>query len=97
MRNLFSNFYLRDVVNREELNPLYAVCRDMGMQFGTDVIERYSTSNIYYATEYLHNEIKNKTRIGDLSWTTRAGNVNPFSLNAISQTPKAHFSQMKAI
>jgi predicted metal-dependent phosphoesterase TrpH len=58
MQNLLSNLYLHDVVNREELNRLYAVCKDMGMQFDDDVIEKYSASNIYYATEYLHNEIK---------------------------------------
>jgi hypothetical protein len=62
------------------------------MQFDDDVIKKYSASDVYYATEYLHNEIKDTGRIEDKSQMTRAANVNQSSLSAIFQTPKAYSS-----
>ncbi|GHT64697.1 phosphatase [Endomicrobiia bacterium] len=59
MQKLTKDLYLPfDVVNNEELKRLYDICKNIGMTFEYDVIEKYQKSGIYYATEYLHNEIK---------------------------------------
>lgn len=45
-------------INNEELKRLYEKCVDIGMKFDEDILEKYKDSGIYYATEYLHNEMK---------------------------------------
>ncbi|MCA6070379.1 MAG: PHP domain-containing protein [Endomicrobium sp.] len=59
MQSFIKNLYLPfDVVNNEELKRLYGVCKNIGMTFDNGVIEKYQKSDIYYAAEYLHNEIR---------------------------------------
>lgn len=45
-------------INIIEMKRLYENCKKIGMVFDDDVIERYNQDEIYYATEYLHNEMK---------------------------------------
>ena len=59
MQRFIKNLYLPiDVVNNDELKRLYDICKNIGMTFENGVIEKYQKSDIYYATEYLHNEIR---------------------------------------
>jgi predicted metal-dependent phosphoesterase TrpH len=59
MQKSIKNLYLPfDIVNNEELNRLYNICKNIGIIFKRDVIEKYKGSNVYYATQYLHSQIK---------------------------------------
>ena len=45
-------------INKIEMERLYQKCIGIGMQFDANVLANYEKSNIYYATEYLHQEMK---------------------------------------
>lgn len=45
-------------INKIEMERLYQRCISVGMQFDEEVLEKYNTSNIYYGTEYLHQEMR---------------------------------------
>ena len=45
-------------INEQELFRLHALCAAQGMRFAPDVPENYADSGCFYATEYLHNEMR---------------------------------------
>ena len=45
-------------VNKIEIERLYNKCVEAGMRFKSNILENYKNSGYYYATEYLHNEMK---------------------------------------
>jgi hypothetical protein len=45
-------------INEEELKRLYQKCIDVGMKFNGNPLEDYKSSGYYYATEYLHDKLK---------------------------------------
>ena len=47
-----------DQINEAELERVYNKGIQIGMKFDDNVLERYKDSGCYYATEYLHNEMK---------------------------------------
>ena len=47
-----------DEINKIELERLYNKCVSIGMKFEADILNEYSKSGYYYATEYLHDEMK---------------------------------------
>lgn len=47
-----------DEINKIELERLYNKCVSIGMKFETDILNEYSKSGYYYATEYLHDEMR---------------------------------------
>lgn len=47
-----------DEINKIELERLYNKCLSVGMKFNADILKEYTKSGYYYATEYLHNEMK---------------------------------------
>ena len=53
------NLYLPfETINNEELKRLYEKCVNIGMKFENNVLENYKNSEYYYATEYLHNKMR---------------------------------------
>lgn len=44
--------------NKLELERLYNKCIKIGMRFKNNLLEDYKNSKVYYATEYLHSEMK---------------------------------------
>lgn len=50
-----------ETINQTEMERLYKKCIKIGMKFDQNVIENYQNSNEYYATKYLHNEMKKYT------------------------------------
>jgi predicted metal-dependent phosphoesterase TrpH len=62
MQKSIKNLYLLfDAVNNEELSRLYNICKNIGIIFECDVIEKYQNNSgvygVYYATQYLHSQI----------------------------------------
>ena len=47
-----------DEINKIELERLYNKCITIGMKFETDILNEYQKSGYYYATEYLHDQMK---------------------------------------
>ena len=47
-----------ETINDEELKRLYKKCIDIGMIFNDEVLLNYKNSGYYYATEYLHDKMK---------------------------------------
>lgn len=47
-----------DEINKIELERLYNKCITIGMKFETDILNEYQKSGYYYATEYLHAQMK---------------------------------------
>jgi len=45
-------------INEIELKRLYEKCIEVGMKFESDILNEYKNSGYYYATEYLHKEMK---------------------------------------
>jgi len=45
-------------INKTELERLYNKCTQVGMKFEGDILKDYKCSGYYYATEYLHNEMR---------------------------------------
>lgn len=45
-------------INKSELERLYNKCIDVGMKFNENVLAKYNQNICYYATEYLHSEMK---------------------------------------
>lgn len=45
-------------INKAELERLYNKCVEVGMFFDGDILEQYKDSGYYYATEYLHQEMR---------------------------------------
>jgi predicted metal-dependent phosphoesterase TrpH len=61
MRELSRGLYLPfKTVNQEELHRLYERCVSLGMQFAPNVIENYDSGKCFYATEYLHDEMRKR-------------------------------------
>lgn len=48
-------------INKEELKRLYNKCLEVGMKFDDNLLEEYKNSGYYYATEYLHDKMKENT------------------------------------
>jgi predicted metal-dependent phosphoesterase TrpH len=70
MQSLIKGLHLPfEVINKAELQRLYARCRALGVKFASDTIKHFSSSGYFYATEYLHhemrNDIKNKVLVPD--------------------------------
>lgn len=66
-----------EIINKKELERLYKKCIEVGMKFDSDILNKYKDSGFYYATEYLHNEMRkndyNKKFIPDKeSWESEA-------------------------
>ena len=55
IKNLFLPF---EKINEEELKRLYKKCIEVGMKFDGNPIEDYKNSGYYYATEYLHEKMR---------------------------------------
>ncbi len=55
IKTLFLPF---EKINEEELKRLYQKCIDVGMKFNGNPLEDYKSSGYYYATEYLHDKMK---------------------------------------
>lgn len=47
-----------EIINFEELKRLYQKCVEIGMKFEGNILEDYKNSGYYYATEYLHDKMK---------------------------------------
>lgn len=47
-----------EIINEIELKRLYEKCIEVGMKFDSDILNEYKNSGYYYATEYLHKEMK---------------------------------------
>ena len=45
-------------INKAELERLYSKCKEVGMIFDDDILTKYKDSGYYYATEYLHQEMR---------------------------------------
>lgn len=59
MRELIKGLYLPfDVINKAELQRLCECCVENGMKFAPKIIENYDSNKFFYATEYLHNEMR---------------------------------------
>jgi len=59
MRALLPGLYLPFAVIRgEELRRLHAKSVALGMRFAPDVVEKYDPAEYFYATEYLHREMR---------------------------------------
>lgn len=66
-----------EIINKKELERLYKKCIEVGMKFDSNILNKYKDSGFYYATEYLHNEMRkndyNKKFIPDEeSWESEA-------------------------
>ena len=62
-----------EVINQAELKRLYERCIALGMEFDNDVIQKYDKNKYFYATIYLHDEMrkfkKNRELVPDIeSW-----------------------------
>jgi len=59
MRGLLDGLYLPfEVIRGEELRRLHANSVALGMRFAPDVMQRYDPEQYFYATEYLHVEMR---------------------------------------
>ena len=59
LNNAIKGLYIPfEKINKEELKRLYIRCIEIGMKFENNILENYKNSGYYYATEYLHNEMK---------------------------------------
>ena len=47
-----------EMVNQAELQRLYERCDALGMKFKPDMISKYDSNEYFYATEYLHAQMK---------------------------------------
>lgn len=55
VKKIYKSF---DVINRIELERLYTRCVLLGMKFDSNILNKYNESKYYYATEFLHTEMK---------------------------------------
>ena len=55
IKNIYKSF---DEINKIELERLFNRCVSIGMKFETDILKEYEKSGYYYATEYLHDEMR---------------------------------------
>lgn len=55
VKEIYKSF---EEINLIEMNRLYQNCKKIGMKFDDNVIERYDQKEFYYATEYLHHEMR---------------------------------------
>jgi len=55
VKRLYKSF---EEINEIELKRLYQKCIEIGMKFDSDILNNYKNSGFYYATEYLHKEMK---------------------------------------
>ena len=77
-------------INIYELTKLYENCKKIGMKFDDNVIERYNPDEIYYSTEYLHNEMRKheenrKFVDDDESWEHESVFFRKYTTNAESK------------
>lgn len=74
VKKIYTSF---EIINKKELERLYKKCIEVGMKFDADILNEYKNSGYYYATEYLHSEMKknvyNKQFVPDEeSWESEA-------------------------
>lgn len=55
VKDLYKPF---EIINEIELKRLYEKCIEVGIKFDSDILNEYKNSGYYYATEYLHKEMK---------------------------------------
>lgn len=55
VKSIYKSF---NQINEIELERLYKKCIQLGMKFDNNILEDYKNSGYYYATEFLHNEMK---------------------------------------
>jgi len=55
VKTLYKSF---EEINQIELERLYNKCIQIGMKFNNDILKNYKNSGYYYATEFLHCEMK---------------------------------------
>ena len=103
MREALKGLYLPfDDVNKAELERLYEKCLENGMRFKPGTLENYEKDKYFYATEYLHNEMRkfaeNKPLVADEeSWAREdiffkrhtSNSASPFYIDEADLIPSA--------